>query len=262
MSGNCIATHLTKSPNTDQPVLLYSEKEHQVYWLGIPEHSAFRSNTYLLISGRQALLFDPGHRAYFDRVLQRVRQVIDPLQIVGLVLCHQDPDVAASIVDWLQFNPKLQILTSSRTNVLLPYYGRSEYNWYDISSDPTYTFASGRKVHFIKAPYLHSAGALVSYDEESGFLFSGDVWAAIQLDWRLVIKDFAEHRQALDLFHLDYMASNIACRGFVEKLKPLQINAILPQHGSIIDSTNVAAAISYLETLRCGTDLVYPHLSS
>ena len=260
MSGNCISAHQKLNPDTNQPVLLYCHDGHQIYWLGIPEHTAFRSNTYLLKSGDQALLFDPGHRAYFGKVLEGVKQVIDLDQIAGLVLCHQDPDVAASMVDWLSLNPSLPILTSPRTHILLPYYGNGEYNWYDISAEPSFTFANGRKVRFIEAPHLHSAGAFASYDEKSGFLFSGDVWAAIQLEWKLVIDNFAAHLENLDLFHLDYMASNLACRGFVEKLKPLRIEAILPQHGSIIDSTDVPAALVYLETLKCGTDILYPHM--
>ncbi len=260
MSGNCISAHQDLNPDTNRPVLLYSHENHQIYWLGIPEHTAFRSNTYLLKSGDQALLFDPGHRAYFGRVHERVKQIIDPDQISGLVLCHQDPDVAASIVDWLQINPSLPILTTPRAHILLPYYGNGEYNWHDITAKPSFSFANGHRVQFIEAPFLHFAGAFASYDEKSSFLFSGDIWAAIQLDWRLVVDNFRIHLQDLDLFHLDYMASNIACRGFVEKLKPLHIDAILPQHGSIIDTSDVAAALAYLETLRCGTDILYPQL--
>jgi flavorubredoxin len=261
MSGNWISAHRELNPDTSHPVLLYNHENHQIYWLGIPEHTAFRSNTYLLKSGDQALLFDPGHRAYFGRVLERVKQIIDPNQILGIVLCHQDPDVAASIVDWLQFNPGLPILTTPRTHILLPYYGNGDYNWHDISADPSVTFSNGHKVKFIQAPFLHFAGAFASYDEKSGFLFSGDVWAAIQLEWRLVVENFEAHLEDLDIFHKEYMASNIACRGFVDKLRPLQINAILPQHGSIIDSPDMAAALTYLETLQCGTDIIYPHLN-
>ncbi len=262
MSGNSISTYKQINPDTNQPILLYESEDHQIYWLGIPEHTVFRSNTYLLKSGDQALIIDPGHRAYFERVHARAKQVISPEQISGIVLCHQDPDVAASIIDWLQLYPRLKILTTPRTHVLLPYYGHSKYNWHDISANSTFSFANGFKLQFIEAAFLHFAGAVASYDEKSGYLFSGDVWAAIQLDWTLVIDNFANHAQSLDLFHREYMSSNIACRGFVEKLAPLQINAILPQHGSIIDSPDVKAAIHYLQTLKCGTDLIYPHLKS
>lgn len=261
MNGNHISTYREVTPDSYQPVLLYEQDDHRIFWLGIPEHKAFRSNTYLVQSGDQALLFDPGHRAYFTKVLERVKQIIDPAQLAGLVLCHQDPDVAASIFDWLQLRPELPVMTSPRAHILLPYYGDSEYNWYDISASPSFRFANGQVVDFIEAPFLHSAGAFASHDRKSGFLLSGDVWAAIQIDWKLVVGDFADHRQALDLFHRDYMASNIACRGFIEKLLPLKIHAILPQHGSIIDSADVSQALSYLETLRCGADIAYAHLS-
>ncbi len=108
MSGNLFSAHRELNPDISHLVLLYNHENHQIYWLGIPEHTAFCSNTYLLKSGDQTLLFDPGHRAYFGRVLAQVKQIIDPNQISGLALCHQDPDVAASIVDWLQLTPASQ----------------------------------------------------------------------------------------------------------------------------------------------------------
>lgn len=61
----------------------------------------------------------------------------------------------------------------------------------------------------------------------------------------------------MDLFHLDYMASNIAAQGFVNKLDGLEIEAILPQHGSIIPAVHVPAALQYLRELRCGLDIIY-----
>ena len=84
MSGNHISTLKEISPDSYQPVLLHEQEDHQIFWLGIPEHKAFRSNTYLIKAGEQALLFDPGHRAYFVKVLERVKQIIDPDLLVGL----------------------------------------------------------------------------------------------------------------------------------------------------------------------------------
>ncbi|MCU7905729.1 MAG: MBL fold metallo-hydrolase [Candidatus Thiodiazotropha sp. (ex Epidulcina cf. delphinae)] len=262
MAGNHIAEYRDTNPDTQNPVLLYSHDGHEIYWLGIPEHAAFRSNIYLIKSGEEALIVDPGHQAYFEKTRGRVAQVMDPDQVCGLIICHQDPDVAASMTDWLRINPKLQVLTSPRTQVLLPYYGAEGYRWYDVVEEPVFTFSNGKGIRFVEAPFLHFAGAFTSYDETSGFLLSGDIWAAIQMEWCLIVADFEAHQSVLDLFHLDYMASNIACRGFVEKIRQYQINAILPQHGSIIDSENVPAALSYLESVTCGTDIAYPHLSN
>ncbi|MCG8046697.1 MAG: MBL fold metallo-hydrolase [Candidatus Thiodiazotropha endolucinida] len=262
MKGNHIAEYRDVDPDTERPVLLYSDEVHEIYWLGIPEHTAFRSNIYLIKSGEEAIIVDPGHQAYFEKTRERVAQVLDPAMVSGLIICHQDPDVAASMPQWLEVNPEMAVLTTPRTQVLLPYYGVGKYHWHDVVEEPSYTFKSGKRIHFTEAPYLHFAGAFTSFDESSGFLFSGDIWAAIQLEWRLIVDDFEAHESVLDLFHVDYMASNIACRGYIEKIRQYRINAILPQHGSIIDSNNVDHALHYLESLVCGTDIIYPYLTT
>jgi len=75
-----------------------------------------------------------------------------------------------------------------------------------------------------------------------------------------LVKDFDYHVILMDLFHIDYMASNLAARGYAQKLDDKKILAILPQHGSIIDKDNVQNAIDYLVDLQCGLDLAYPTL--
>jgi flavorubredoxin len=54
------------------------------------------------------------------------------------------------------------------------------------------------------------------------------------------------------------MASNRALRGFVEKIEPFPIRAILPQHGSVIPGSLVQNALENLRALPCGIDLIYP----
>jgi flavorubredoxin len=261
MSNNIIEKYRNSSPDYNDAILLFSDNSHEIYWLGIPEHTAFRSNTYLIKSGDEGIIVDPGHRAYFGRVFERVKKIMDPSQISGLILCHQDPDVAASMTDWLNVKPDMKIISSPRTHVLLPYYHDGDYAPYDVVEQPVYRFSSGHEIEFIEAPFLHFAGAFVTYDRTSQFLLSGDIWAAIQMDWQLIVNDFEEHQTYLDMFHIDYMASNIACKGFVEKIRPLSLKTILPQHGSIIGGDDVMAALDYLDQLQCGTDIIYPHLS-
>jgi flavorubredoxin len=161
------------------------------------------------------------------------------------------------MVDWLEINSEIKIITSVRTNVLLPYYGRNDYEFYNIAQSGNFTFKSGRKLKFIEAPFLHFPGAFATLDETSGFLFSGDVFAALDINWKLVVDDFQSHANFMDLFHLDYMPSNIATSGFAKRIEKEELEAILPQHGSIINKEHISDAVDYLKNLKCGLDIIY-----
>ena len=76
------------------------------------------------------------------------------------------------------------------------------------------------------------------------------------------MNSFEEHIEKMNLFHLDYMASNLAARGFIKRIENYAIDAILPQHGSILGPQHVAAALDYLSNLRCGTDIIYADMES
>lgn len=262
-SDNTIGSHDLKNIEIDinRPTPLFLDKNHEVYWLGITQETAFRCNSYLIRDGDQALIVDAGNRSFFPQVRERVAQILEPQAITGLIFCHQDPDVAASICEWLEQAPDAQVYTTPRTQVLLPHYGCSDYPYVDVTTTSRLTLPSGSALRFIEAPYLHSPGAFATYDEHARYLLSGDIWAALDTDWTLVVRDFERHRNLLDLFHLDYMASNVAARGFVQQLDKLDIEAILPQHGSIISPLDVPAALDYLRNLRCGTDIAYPDLT-
>ena len=60
------------------PTVLHEKDGHTIYWLGIDEPTAFRTNTYLIRDGSEALIVDPGNRAFFPKVRERVAQVMDP----------------------------------------------------------------------------------------------------------------------------------------------------------------------------------------
>lgn len=246
-------THLS----LESPTVLYDDTEHAVYWLGIMEETAFRCNAYLIRNGDEAILVDPGNRAFFGQVRDRVAQIMPPEAVTGMIICHQDPDVAASMVDWVALNPKITVYTSPRTKILLHHYGLDTFPYCDIVEKPRLEFPDGRALRFIESPFLHFPGAFVTFDEAGGFLLSGDIWAALDMEWQLVVGDFESHTASLDLFHIDYMASNIAAHGFVERIRDLPIEAILPQHGSIISKEDVNAALAYLDELHCGTDVIY-----
>jgi flavorubredoxin len=257
---NLISKNIDTVIDTDSPVLLYDSDTHKIWWIGIEEESVFRCNVYLIEDEGEYILVDPGSILYHNEVKKRVAMIVEPQKVEGIILCHQDPDIASSIVEWIDIKKDIKIITSNRTNVLLPYYGRSKYNFYDISEHKNYTFKSGRVLKFIEAPFLHFPGAFTTLDLTTNMLFSGDIWAALDIKWNLVVDDFEQHKQNMDLFHIDYMVSNIATRGFAQKIEHEKIDAILPQHGSIINKNYIEDAIKYLKNLKCGLDIVYADL--
>jgi len=244
------------------PILLFEQGDHRIYWLGMNLPDAFRTNIYLVEDGDEAVIIDPGSKTFFETIKERLKNIGCLDKVVGAVFCHQDPDVAGSISDWVNFLPGFKVMASSRTNILLPHYGISDYVYYSTEKKNNYSFRfkSGRRLQFIEAPFLHFPGAIATYDPVSRFLFSGDIWAAIDYQFEFIVKNFEGHIPKLNLFHLDYMSSSIATQGFAGKLYDYDIDAILPQHGSIISKQDVEEAIEYLEKLYCGLDLIYPDL--
>jgi len=248
-------------PDITKPILLFKEDDYEIYWLGLNQESAFRVNVYLVKSGEEAVIIDPGNRNFFEPIKKEVENILgDVNKVIGAVFCHQDPDVAASIVDWLDVRPDMKVITSPRTNVLLPFYGiKGEYDFFDITKD-SFAFSNGKVLNFIESPFLHFPGAFSTYCPTSKFLFSGDIFAALDIEWSLIVEDFDTHKMAMDLFSKDYFACNIATRGYAMKIENLDIEAVLPQHGSILPKKFVPNAIDYLKNLECGLDIIYPYL--
>lgn len=244
----------------DSPILLFERNEHRIYWLGISDDSIFRSNTYLIVDGNEAILVDPGGVGAYSIIRSRIEQLMPVSRVSALIISHQDPDIAGSLAEWLNKYPDLIVITSPRTLVMLPHYGVDEFKTHDIEEQPEYHFKSGNSVQFFAAPFLHSPMSYVSFDQCSGFMFTSDIFACIDTEWQLVVRDFSSHIDKLDLFHLEYMASNRAALGFAETIQDLPLKAFLPQHGSIISQQHVPRALDYLRNLQCGLDLTYPHL--
>lgn len=254
---NLLADLVKVQPDVGHPVPLFEAGAHGVYWVGISDMTAFRCNVYFVRDGDQGIVVDPGSRDHFEAVKACIGELMDPAAVSGMILCHQDPDVAASMVDWLETNPDMTVFTSPRANVLLPHYGVSGYKFHDTSEEPLVPLPSGHHLEFIDAPFLHFPGAITTYDGASRYLLSGDIFAALDMDWTLMVDDFSEHVAKMDLFHMDYMASNLAARGFVRRLDGFELDAILPQHGSVLGKEHVAPALDYLENLQCGLDIIY-----
>lgn len=237
------------------PVLLHRGADgREVYWIGSARPGSFRCNAYLLRGGGEVWLIDPGAAAEFDAVRERVATLLPPSEVTRLLVHHQDPDLCGSLPAWLEVAPTARIHTTDRAAVLIEHYGIAPDRFVFTNGSEG---SAGVDLRFVMAPFLHSPASFATYDPASRLLFTSDIFGAIAdaASWRLVRADFDAVLAGLEFFHTSYMASNKATRGFVRRLEGLPIDALLPQHGSILVGDAVPRALDWLAELRCGLDL-------
>jgi len=243
----------------EDAVLLIEKGFHKIYWVGTTSSKALRSNIYLIKDKEDGIIVDCGSRGEFKETISRIEQIMPMNNITKIFVNHQDPDVTSGMIDWLKFNPDIEIITSPVINILIQHYieDDKEYKFFNTEQNTSLTLESGAVLEFIPSPFMHSPGAVTIYDRYTKTLFSGDIWAAISLEWKLILEDdFDEHIDNMDMFHQGYIASNKVCRNFLMNFKDREVTNIMPQHGSIIIKDNVAKAFKYIQHLKCGSDFM------
>ncbi len=229
-----------------------------VYWVGFyDERASFPSNPYLMIDGEEVVVFDPASITEHQEVTLKIMNTVDPAKISYIVVHHPDPDICSALpsLQGAIKNNKLKVATFCRNRLFLHYYG-VVVDYYDVDRhDYKLTLKSGRTLRFILTPHCHYPTAIMTYDEKQKILFSSDIFGTISFDWSLFAKEGYEEQ--MRLFHTGYMASNRHMRAVMEKVEELDIDIILPQHGSIIKGEMIPRCIEFLKNLDCGIDSAF-----
>lgn len=119
------------------------------------------------------------------------------------------------------------------------------------------------KLVVVPAHFLHSVGNFQFYDPVAKILFSGDMGASIVEDANQPLKDFDTHVMKMKAFHQRYMCSNKVIRLWVNMVRQMDIEMIVPQHGSpFMGKEMVNQFLDWIETLPCGVDLMNEQIFS
>ncbi|HTY99929.1 MAG TPA: MBL fold metallo-hydrolase, partial [Rhodocyclaceae bacterium] len=89
---------------------------------GRPEH-VIDTNEFLIASGQNGMLLDPGGAEIFPAVLSALSKEFDPTCIDYIFASHQDPDIASSLALWLEVSTGLKCLVSWLWGNFMPHYG-------------------------------------------------------------------------------------------------------------------------------------------
>lgn len=223
------------------------------YWVGSAAMADnLQCNPYLLVEGEEAVLFDPGSVLDAEEVAAKVASILPLENVKYVVLHHQDPDLAAAVPRLEALGMRFVIVTHWRTWSLVRFYGVKSRPYLVDEHGYSLKLATGRSLQFIPTPYLHFPGAIATYDKKAKFLLSSDLFGAFAPKWSLFAP--ADYMEGMKTFHEHYMPSNEIMRPTMELFSCLDLAAILPQHGSIINR-DIRTYIEALKNLECGLEL-------
>jgi len=242
--------------------VLYDDGAHKCVMFSFDdeeqEDSYLSVNQYLIVQNGVGVLVDPGSEAIFDEMCEAVSKYVALEKIKFIFFSHQDPDVSGSIAQWA-ISTEAKFIISALWVRFMSHYGFMEMSRVMPLADHGAKLKFGEEfLQFVPAHFMHSPGNFSLYDSRSKILFSGDIGAAIvqtQEEYKKVTS-FEEHVKHLEGFHKRYMASSKICNAWADKVDALDVAMIAPQHGFVFEGEDVAAFVSWLRNLQCGSDLI------
>lgn len=235
-------------------------------------------NPYLIIDNDEAVLIDAGSRPDFPTVMMKVLQTgINISNIKALIYHHYDPDLCGSILNLEDMinNENLIIISDIDNHMFIRHYSTNS-NLVDLKKlNFEYRFTSGRVIKFLKTPYAHSSGSFISYDVNTGTVFTSDLFGNYESspDLYLQLLDKCYDCNNLDICHKDsycplrqiveyhktLMPCNKALHKAIEVIESLNPNIIAPQHGFTMKNKKEFELIAKIlkNTKNVGIDGIY-----
>ncbi len=219
---------------------------------------AIQSNQHLIVHGGAAMILDPGGHKIYNKVLSETHSLLRGAELKHIFLSHQDPDIVAALNGWLM-TTDADAFASKLWLRFIPHFGLDHLmrdRLKGIDDGGTVLDLDGAEMWVLPAHFLHSTGNFHVYDTVSKILYTGDLGASIDNDYREV-PDFDAHIPSMDGFHRRYMGGNKAMRGWAEMVRELDIDVIAPQHGALFKGSEmVGRFIDWIAELECGMDVL------
>ncbi|MDD4370641.1 MAG: FprA family A-type flavoprotein [Anaerostipes sp.] len=182
-----------------------------LYWVGANDHrlTLFENihpiprgvsyNAYLLLD-KQTVLFDTVDWSACRQLLENVEHLLDGRPLDYLLINHMEPDHGASIEEILIRWPKVKVISTEKSFMLMRQFGFDvdAHELIQVKEGDTYCFGN-HTVTFVGAPMVHWPEAMVTFDVTNGVLFSADAFGTFgALDGKLFNDEVDFDRDWLD----------------------------------------------------------------
>ena len=192
-------------------------------------------NSYYIGAEKKAIV-ETSKSMFWDVYLEKVRQVCDPAEIEYIILNHTEPDHSGNLGKLLELAPHATVVGSRLAiSYLKDFMGRDFKNMAVKDGD---TLDLGNKtLRFIAAPNLHWPDSMYTYLEEDKLLFTCDSFGCHYCHHKMYDDQVGDFGDAFK-YYFDVILKPFSkfMLKAIEKIRPLEIDAVLTGHGPLLMS--------------------------
>ncbi len=244
--------------------ILFQNDEHTVLtFTDLVTGEGIQSNQMVIIREGHSAIFDPGGDLTYMPLSMAINKFVKVKDIDYIIATHQDPDIISSLDKWLMYSDAkivISCLWERFVPHLVPGYmkEKAEGRLIAIPDQGMDIQLAHSVIKAIPAHFLHSVGNFQFYDPISKILFSGDAGASlVDIAPERPVRNFDKHVNKMLGFHQRYMVSNKICRLWVNMVRDMDVEIIVPQHGRpFVGKEMIGKFLDWFETLECGVDLM------
>lgn len=222
---------------------------------------AVQCNQFLIADHGHGALIDPGGNMTYTGLLMDMQKYFSSKDLDYILASHPDPDIIASVNKWFVAS-QCKVMISSLWTRFVPHFTTGKdvsHRIIGIPDQGTQIRLGECKILALPAHFLHSEGNFQFYDPVAKILFSGDLGASLVPHEKAAeaVTDFASHVPHMEGFHRRYIVSRKVARFWVNMVRQLDIDQIVPQHGSrFVGKAAIKDFLVWVESLECGVDLM------
>jgi flavorubredoxin len=166
---------------------MVTKLKDNVYWVGVVdwelrhfhghELSTHRGSTYnaYLITDEKTVLVDTVWAPYADRLLENIREVVDPADIDIVVANHAEVDHSGSLPAVMRACPEATVVVSKRGEESIEGHYHQPWNFQAVETGDAIGIG-GTELVFIEAPMLHWPDSMFTYLAGQAILMPNDAF--------------------------------------------------------------------------------------
>ena len=228
--------------------MILSELNKGIYYVGVNDRtsSLFESlwslpagvsyNSYI-VKGDKTALIDTVHISKAKNFIANIKTAIGDSPIDYVVINHMEPDHSGAIDYIVKSFPDVTIVGNKKTIEMVEGFYGSISNTKVINDGDVLDLGDGKSLKFVNTPMVHWPETMMTFEQSSSALFSGDAFGCFgALNGGVIDAECDVESYIPEMYR--YYAAIVAKYGTfvikaIEKLKGLRINRICPTHGPV-----------------------------